>query len=88
MRLLALERHAAPVRQLLSGTNDDTLVIQTQSKGRDTIQTVHYPMHTKMSAPGSTAKVGTAQSNKETAQSCFVPLWLRLNPQCIGQHTR
>ena len=38
-----------------------------------------------MSTPGNTAKLGTAHSNIQTAQSC--PSLVGINIQCISQHT-
>ena len=63
MRLHALERHAAAVRQLSNGTNGDDLYICIATVG-NTIQTVNSPcmIHTH------TAKLGTAHSNIQTAQ--------------------
>ena len=42
-------------------------------------------MNTYMSTPGNTAKLGTAHSNIQTAQSSQP--WLGANLQCISQHT-
>ena len=65
----ALERHAAAVWQLSNGTNGDDLYIRIATVG-NTIQTVNSPMYdTHMSTPGNTAKLGTAHSNIQTAQS-------------------
>ena len=75
MRWHALERHAAAVRQLSNGTNGDDLYIRIATVGK-TIQTVNSPMYdTHMSTPGNTAKLGTAHSNIQTAQS---------NPSLVG----
>ena len=69
------ERHAAAVRQLSNGTNGDSLYIRIPTVG-NTIQTVNSPMYdTYMSTPGNTAKLGTAHSNIQTAQS---------NPSVVG----
>ena len=68
MRLHALERHAAAVRQLSNGTNGDDLYKRIAMVG-NTIQTVNSPMYdTYMSNPVNTAKLGTAHSNIQTAQ--------------------
>ena len=65
----ALERHAAAVRQLSNGTNSDDLYIHIAMVW-NTIQTVNSPMYdTHMSTLGNTAKLGTAHSNIQTAQS-------------------
>ena len=75
MRYHALERHAAAVRQLSNGTNDDDLHICIATVGNN-IQTVNSPMYdTHMSTPGNTAKLGTAHINIQTAQS---------NPSLVG----
>ena len=56
-------------RQLSNGTNADDLYICIATVG-NTIQTVNSPMYdTYMSTPGNTAKIGTAHSNIQTAQS-------------------
>ena len=71
----ALERHATAVRQLSNGTNGDDLYICIATVG-NTIQTVNSPMYdTYMSTSGNTAKLGTAHSNIQTAQS---------NPSLVG----
>ena len=62
-----LERHTAEVRQLSNGTNGDDLYIRIAMVG-NTIQTVNSPIRI-LSAPGTTAKIGTAHSNIQTAQS-------------------
>ena len=70
MRLHALERHAAAVRQLSNGANGDDLYIRITTVG-NTIQTVNSPMYdTYMSTPGITAKLGTAHRYIQTARSC------------------
>ena len=57
------------------GTNSDDLYIHIATAG-NTIQTVNSPMYdTYMSTPGNTAKLGTAHSNIQTAQS---------NPSLVG----
>ena len=64
-----LERHAAAVRQLSNGTNGNDLHICIATVG-NTIQTVNSPMYdAQMSTPGNTAKLVTAHSNIQTAQS-------------------
>ena len=69
MREDALRRHAAAVRQLSNGTNDDDLYIHIATVG-NTIQTVNSPMHdTHMSTPGKRAKLRAFHSNIQTAQS-------------------
>ena len=74
----ALERHAAAVRQLSNGTNGYDLYICIAMVG-NTIQTVNSPMYdTYMSTPGNTAKLGTAHSNIQTAQS---------NPSLVGSES-
>ena len=70
MRQHELERHAAAVRQLSNGNKGDDLCLRLATIG-NTIQTVNSPMYdTYMSTPGNTAKLGTAHSNIQTAQSC------------------
>ena len=63
---LALERHAAAVRELSNGTNGDDLYISIAAVG-NTIQTVNSPIW--MSTPGNTAKAGTTHSSIQTGQS-------------------
>ena len=71
----ALEKHAAEVRQLSNGTNGDDLYIHIATVG-NTIQTVNSLMYdTHTSTPCDTAKLGTAHSNIQTAQS---------NPSLVG----
>ena len=68
MRLHALERHAAAVRQLSNGTNGDDLYIRIATVG-NTIQTVNSPTYdTYMSTYFcNTAKLGAKHSNIQTA---------------------
>ena len=70
----------APQRSLFrnnrsNGTNGDNLYICIATV-ENTIQTVNFPMYdTHMSTPSNTAKLGTAHSNIQTAQS---------NPSLVG----
>ena len=67
---MALERHAAAVRQLSNATNGDDLYIRIATVG-NTIQTVNSPLYdTYMSTPGpgNTAKLGAIHSSIQTAQ--------------------
>ena len=75
MRLHALERHAAAVRQLSNETNGDDLYILIAT-AEGTLFRQLTPMYdTYMSTPGNTAKLRAILSNIQTAQS---------NPSLVG----
>ena len=82
----ALERHAAAVRQLSNGTNDDDLYINIATVG-NVIQTVNSPMYdTYLSKLLLVTQRSQEPYTATYRQHKVARPWLGANLQCISQH--